>query len=174
MERLRLGELVVRLGLLSPRQLEMALGYQSRWNCKLGEALVALRLLTAEQVLRALARQLQVPFIRGEEMAKVPAAVVGLVPREVLARLRVLPLRAEWRGSRGTLHVATHEPRNLTLLDALSFATGLTASPVLALPEDIERALLRLGVLGSRPVDPIDLAPEDDGLRLEITRGGEL
>ncbi|MBZ4419352.1 pilus assembly protein PilB [Myxococcus sp. RHSTA-1-4] len=169
---MRLGELLVRQGLLTEAQVATALAYQSRWNCKLGEALVQLRLLEPGQVQRALSSQLRVPFVRGEEMAKVPAAMVKSVAPEVLARLRVCPLRVEWHGARGMLYVATHQPENLPLLDELAFITHLTVRPVLALLEDIERTLRRHCVSGTRELEPIELPP-DDGIRLEITRGGE-
>jgi hypothetical protein len=170
--RARLGELLIRLGLVTEAQVATALAYQSRWGCKLGEALVQLRLLRPEQVQRALASQLRVPFVRGEEMEKVPAAVVRSVAPEVLTRLRVCPLRVEWHGARGMLYVATHQPENLPLLDELAFITHLHVRPVLALPEDIERTLRRHGVPGTRELAPIELPP-DEGLVLEITRGGE-
>ncbi|MFP2910076.1 pilus assembly protein PilB [Pyxidicoccus sp. 3LFB2] len=174
---MRLGELLVRWGLLTPAQVDMGLAWQARWQCRLGEALVHLRLLQPEQVLRALSSQLQVPFVRGGEMAKVPAAVVRSVPPAVLARLGMCPLRVDWHGTRGTLYVATHQPENLPGLDDLAFVTSFTVRPVLALPEDIERTLRLHGVYGARDVGrdvaPIELPP-DDGCRLEITRGGEL
>lgn len=166
---MRLGELLVSSGLVTPAQVATALAYQSRWHCKLGEALTGMKLLSAEQVQRALARQLQVPFIRSEEMEKVPAGMLKLVPAELLKRLRICPLRVDWNGARGTLYVATSQPENLPFLDEVAFATGSTVRPVLALGEDIERQLRRHGVLSGREVDAIEL-PEDD-CHLEITRG---
>lgn len=170
MQRVRLGELLVRCGLLTPAQRDTALEYQSRWRCRLGEAVVSLCLLGPEQVQRALASHLKVPFVRGQEMAKVPAAVVRSVPAEALLRLKVCPLRVEWQGSRGVLYVATHQPENLPLLDELAFITRFSVRPVLAQAEDIERTLRQHGVGGGRGRCPIELPP-DDGLRLEVTPG---
>ncbi len=170
MQRLRLGELLVRYGLLTPAQRDRALDYQARWHCRLGEAVVALCLLGPEQVQRALASHLKLPFIRGEELAKVPAAVVKSVPAEALVRLKVCPLRVEWKGSRGVLYVATHQPENLTLLDELAFITSFSVRPVLAQAEDIERTLRQHGIGGGRGRCPIELPP-DDGFHLEVTPG---
>jgi hypothetical protein len=163
---MRLGELLVQKGLLTPVQVATGLAWHSRWGCRLGEALVHLRLLAPEQVQRALASQLGVPFVRGEQMAKVPAAVVRSVPLEVLTRLRMCPLRVEWRGARRTLYVATHQPQDLPRLDELAFITNFTVRPVLALLEDIERTLRQHGMPGARESAPIELPP-DDGFRLE-------
>lgn len=163
MRRARLGEVLVRHGLVTEAQLATALVYQARWHCRLGEALVALRLLRPEQVQRALSSQLRVPFVRGTEMAKVPAAVVKSVPARVLLRLQVCPLRVDWHGTRGTLYVATHQPENLPLLDELAFVTSFTVRPVLALLEDIERTLRQHGVSGPPGQAPIELPSDTAG-----------
>jgi hypothetical protein len=84
------------------------------------------------------------------------------VPSEVLARLRVCPLRLQRGGTRGSLYLATHQPENLAFLDEVSFATGCHVLPVLALPEDIERTLRRHGIIPGRHVEPIELPPEED------------
>jgi hypothetical protein len=165
-----LGELLVRGGLLTAAQRDRALAYAEQWRCKLGEAVVQLSLLGVEQVQRTLASQLRVPFVKGEEMAKVPAAVVRSVPDAVLMRLHVCPLRVDWQGSRGVLYVATHQPENLPLLDELAFVTGFTVRPVLAQAADIERTLRQHGVGLPRGRSPIELPPDDD-FRLEVVPG---
>ena len=137
MPRMRLGEWLVHNGALTPEQVETVRAYQGRWRCKFGEAVLCLNILPREVFLRLLAGHLGVPFIRSEQMDKVPATVVRLVPAEVLSRLRFCPLRIQQGGSRGTLSIATHQPENLAFMDEVSFATGLLVVPVLAFPEDI-------------------------------------
>ena len=85
-------------------------------------------------------------------------------------RLRVCPLRVEWRDEvRGTVFVATSEPGNLNVLDDMAFATGCTVRPVLALAEDIEHLLRRHGIVTSR-ARSIELNPRDENVRLRISR----
>lgn len=149
---MRLGEQWVASGLLASAQVESVLAYQGRWRCRLGEAAVAMGLLAPEQLLITLAQQLQVPFIRREGLERVPEGLFRCVPARVLARLRVCPLRVEWREAvRGTLYVATSEPGNLYLLDDMAFATNCTVRPVLALADDIDQVLRRHGILAGRP-----------------------
>jgi hypothetical protein len=166
---MRLGEWLVHHGALKPEQVETVLAYQVRWKCKFGEAVLSLHLLPREFFLRLLAGHLGVPFIRPEQMDKVPASVIRLVPAEVLARLRFCPLRLQQGSARGTLSIATSQPENLAFMDEVSFATGLLTAPVLAFPEDIERTLRRHGILAGRHVEPIELPPEED-LRVEPGR----
>ncbi|WP_375767883.1 pilus assembly protein PilB [Archangium gephyra] len=168
--RMRLGELWVASGLLASAQVETALAFQARWRCRLGEAAVRMGLLGPEQLLISLSRQLQVPFIRREGLERVPEGMVRCVPSRVLERLRMCPLRVEWRDEvRGTVFVATSEPGNLSLLDDMAFATGCAVRPVLALADDIEHLLRRLGILATR-ARSIELNPEDAHVRLRITR----
>ncbi|WP_158501668.1 pilus assembly protein PilB [Vitiosangium sp. GDMCC 1.1324] len=168
--RMRLGELWVASGLLASAQVESALALQARWRCRLGEAAVRMGLLGPEQLLITLARQLQVPFIRREGLERVPAGMLRCVPARVLERLRVCPLRVEWRDEvRGTVFVATSEPGNLEMLDDMAFATGCAVRPVLALAEDIEHLLRHQGILHTR-ARSIDLDPADAHVRLHIFR----
>ena len=170
MRRMRLGELWVASGLLASAQVTSALAYQTRCRCRLGEAAVALGLLSSDQLLISLAQQLQVPFIRRGGLERVPRGMVFCVPPRVLARLRVCPLRVEWRDEvRGTVSVATSEPGNLALLDDLAFATGCTVRPVIALSDDIEHILRRHGILNTRP-RALELNPADANVRFRISR----
>lgn len=149
-------------GALTPEQVQAARTYQARWRCKLGQAVLGLNLIPREPFLRLLAGHLNVPFIRAEQLEKVPASVVKLVPAEVLNHLRVCPLKRQQGSTRGVLTVATHQPENLAFLDEVAFATGCIVQPVLAMQEDIERTLRRHGVIPGRYVEPIELPPEED------------
>jgi hypothetical protein len=161
---------MVHHGALRPEQVQHVLAYQTQMRCKFGEAVLKLYLVPRETLLRLLAGHLNVPFVRSEAMEKVPAAMVRLAPAEVLARLRVCPLKHQPGSTRGTLYVATAHPQNLVQLDEVSFATGCTVQPVLALADDIERVLLRYRIIDGRH-QPIELPPEED-FRVEHDRYG--
>jgi len=159
---MRLGEWLIHNGALTPEQVQTVLSAQSRWKCKFGEAVLSLNLVPRDVFLRLLAGHLNVPFIRSEQMDKVPASIIKSVPTEMLDRLRVCPLRIQQSGSRGSITIATHQPENLKLIDAVTFATSLAVVPVLAYAEDIERTLRRHGMIAGRHVEPIELPPEED------------
>lgn len=160
MWRMRLGELWVASGLMGSEQLDQALAYQAFHGGQVGQAALALGLLTPEQLLVSLASQLQRPFVRRGGLERVPEKLLRCVPARVLARLRVCPLRVEWREEgRGTLVVATSEPDNLGLLEELSLATGCDVKPVLALSEDLEHVLCRHGLAPARAPRLASLEP---------------
>lgn len=166
---MRLGEWLVHNGVMTPEQVQTALWHHARWKYKFGEAVLDLKMVPPDKFLRLLAGHLNVPFIRSEQIDKVPASVVQMVPPEVLARLFILPLKHQPGASRGSLYVATHQPENLAFIDEVSFATGFHVVPVLALRDDIERALRRQGIIAGRHIEPIELPPEED-FRLDVTR----
>ncbi len=156
---------------LTPEQVRTVRTHQSRWGCKFGEAVLGLNMIPREHFLRLLAGHLNVPFIRSEQMDKIPASVVKLVPADVLDHLRVVPLKLQQGGTRGVLTVATHQPENLKFMDEVAFATGFVPQPVLAMPEDIERTLRRYGVIAGKHVEPIELPPEEE-LRVDHNLSG--
>jgi hypothetical protein len=167
---MRFGEWLVHHGALRPEQIPQVLAYQTQMRCKFGEAVLKLYLVPRDTLLRLLAGHLNMPFIRSEAFEKVPGTMLKTVPAEVLARLRVCPLKLQPGSKRGTLYVATSEPQNLAQLDEVSFASGCIVQPVLALPDDIERFLLRYRVIDGRH-QPIELPPEED-FRVERDRYG--
>ena len=75
---LKLGELLIRRGILTQGQLDMALSEHNRTGELLGKALVRLNFISEEQLLTTLAEQLAIPFVpslrdRGVA-AKVPSS----------------------------------------------------------------------------------------------------
>ena len=61
--RVRLGELLVRAGLITARQLDEALAEQRRVGKRLGSVLVELGLVSETQVTQILSQQLSVPWV---------------------------------------------------------------------------------------------------------------
>lgn len=80
--KMRLGEWLIHNRALSPEQVQTALAYARQWRCKLGDAILELRLIPREQFMRLLAGHLNVPFIRGDQLDKVPVATLHSVPAE--------------------------------------------------------------------------------------------
>ena len=134
--RLRLGELLVQLGKLTPRDLERALAAQQELGSLLGRVLVSLGLVSESDVLSALSRQLSVPLLQWEGFPELMPEVPGLLP-EFLYANNVFPLRVDVDG----LHVAMSVPQDTFVKKALHLATGLAVKPWIALESDIEKAL---------------------------------
>ncbi len=123
----RLGDLLVREGLITREQLQSALTEQRNTGMRLGYTLVKLGIIEETEITKMLARQYRMPAV---DLARfeVDPRIVKLVPSEVATRHTVLPLKREGR----TLTVAMSDPTNMTVLDDLKFITRYDIFPVIA------------------------------------------
>ena len=78
--RLRIGELLVRAGKLSARDLERALAAQQEMGSMLGRVLVRLGLVSELDVVHALSSQLAVPLVAADAFPDFMPEVPGLLP----------------------------------------------------------------------------------------------
>ncbi|MCS6785575.1 MAG: GspE/PulE family protein [Thiobacillaceae bacterium] len=91
-QRIRLGDLLVKAGLISPAVLESALAEQKRTGRRLGRILIDAMLVSEEAIARALADQLGLPYI-DLKREQIEPSVLRLLPEQHARRLRVIPLR---------------------------------------------------------------------------------
>jgi type IV pilus assembly protein PilB len=140
--RLKLGQILVSKGLISPEQLAAALGEQERWGSRLGMTLVRLGFLEEETLVRMLAGQLRLPVARIGGKT-VNGDVLRLVSVEQAEKYRCLPLFVREEAGAKVLFLAMEDPSDLQALDELSFQVGEKLRPVLVAPTELEDALSR-------------------------------
>jgi type IV pilus assembly protein PilB len=122
----RLGDLFVREGLITQKQLDQALREAQQSKTRIGYALVKLGFVAENQLTRALAKQFRVPAVDLEKV-KVDDKILKLVPEDVAMKYRVLPLRKVGR----TLTVAMANPTDMGAIDNLKFITRYEIEPVI-------------------------------------------
>ncbi|WP_240222505.1 GspE/PulE family protein [Rheinheimera hassiensis] len=113
--KMRLGDLLVDEGIISPPQLQQALARQQETGRKLGSTLTELKFLTEVQLLQFLAQQLNVPFLDIAQKQISPKAV-QLLPEVQARRFRALVL--EDNGD--TVLLGMSDPADLAALDQIS------------------------------------------------------
>jgi len=137
---LRLGELLIKEGLIDERQLEKAISVQRQEGGRLGEIFVKLGILKEDQMVTILAKQLNIPYFSlGTGMLK-PAIDQGLeniLPQDFAFKNSVLPLSRTLR----SLTVAMSDPLDLILIDNLRKMTSCEINPVIATRTDITKAI---------------------------------
>jgi type IV pilus assembly protein PilB len=126
-DRERLGELLVREGLVTREQVARALAEQQATGMRLGYCLVKLGLIQEPDLTRTLARQFRMPAVDLSRFAADPR-VLKLVPPELAVKHLVLPLKREGR----TLTLAVADPANVGVIDDLKFITRYDIFPVVA------------------------------------------
>ena len=117
-EKVRLGEILVKQGLLSDTQLKSALDQQKSTGRKLGRVVVDSGMVTEDQISEALARQLAIPFINLKYYNTKPE-VVRLLPEAQARRFRAIVL--EDRGS--NILVGLTDPTDLFAYDEIARVT---------------------------------------------------
>lgn len=131
-----LGELLLRLAIVSRDELNRAVEQAERTGRSLPATLVKLGFLDEETLVRVLAGEYRLPRV---DLARVSseASALAAVPHELCLRLRVVPLRV--RGP--VLVVAVDDASDSAVLDELRSVTGLELAPVVASVSAIEAAL---------------------------------
>jgi len=137
---LRIGDFLLKEGIITAAQLEKAVTVQRQEGGRLGEILTKLGIVKEEQVLAALCKQLNMPYFSlGTGMLK-PAMDQGLenlIPHEFAFKNAVLPLSRMLR----SLTVALSDPLDILLIDSLRKLTGSEINPVIATRSDILKAI---------------------------------
>ncbi|HZG44195.1 MAG TPA: hypothetical protein VEY93_14700 [Longimicrobium sp.] len=134
---IRLGELLVQLGRITPDDVALALEEQRERGGFLGDALIRLGLITRDELTWTLADQHDIPFVRLRP-EHIDHGLAALVPAAWAREHNVLPVLQD--GDRVTVVLA--DVTNLELLDEVCRLTGAaSAEPALAAPETIRELI---------------------------------
>ena len=120
----RLGDLLVREGLINQEQLQRALADQKGSNEKLGSILVRLDFINEDQLIDFLSKQYGIPSITLTQL-DVDSEVVKLVPAQIARKYEVLPIKRS--GNQLTLAMA--DPTNVFAVDDVGFMFGNATGP---------------------------------------------
>jgi type IV pilus assembly protein PilB len=123
----RIGELLVREGLISKEQLQKALEESRATGTRVGYNLVKLGFIPETELTRMLARQYRMPAVDLSKF-EVDPRIAKLIPTDLATKHLVLPLKRDGR----TLTVAMADPTNLGVIDDLKFITRYDIFPVIA------------------------------------------
>ncbi len=136
---LRLGELLLKEGIITQAQLEKAINIQRQEGGRLGEILVKLGILKEDQAVAILGKQLNIPYFNmGTELKPIADQnLEQLIPKDFALRNTALPLSRTLR----SLTVAMSDPLDLILIDNLRKLTDCEINPVLATRSDINKAI---------------------------------
>jgi Type II secretion system (T2SS), protein E, N-terminal domain len=137
---LKIGEMLVKAGVIDSFQLNSALSHQRHWGGRLGSSLVKLGYVAEDKLLAFLAEQLNLPRV---DLSKrvIPVDLLAYVPADKAREFNVIPVdRKEMSGTLNLL-VAMADPANLPVIDALQFMTGCRVFPALAAEESIRKAI---------------------------------
>jgi type IV pilus assembly protein PilB len=163
-KRERLGDLLVKRGVISPENLKTALSYQRNTKEKLGLILLEMGVTSETALAEALGMQFDLPFVMVSQEEVEPQAL-NIIPREVALKHQILPMRVQGN----ELTVAISDPSNVFLLDELRMLTKMRIHAVISFNTDITRALYRYyGVPLEAPTSVDEILSQMDEGEVEV------
>lgn len=117
---MRLGELLIREGVIESEQLEEALSLSEQTQDRVGSSLVELGYLEIDTLARALSAQHRVPAVLAKHVEAIDPSVVALFPPRVASERHAIPLGFTQTTPR-RLVVALRDPTT-TPIEELAFA----------------------------------------------------
>src|SRR3989440_876915 len=134
----KLGEILLREGLITQEQLRKALLEQKNTGMRLGYTLVKLGFIEETEVSKMLTRQYRMPAVDLSRF-EVDPKILKLLPPDIATKHTVLPLKREGR----TLTVAIADPNNVTAIEDIKFITRCDVFPVIAGEYTLRNAIER-------------------------------
>ncbi|WP_246014571.1 GspE/PulE/PilB domain-containing protein [Geomonas oryzae] len=125
---MRLGEMLVQAGKITPFQLEETLKGQAIFGGRFGTNLVEMGYLDERDLAEFLSQKTGVPHAVPEQLLDIPDDVIKLISYDYVKKYRVVPIELNKR----KLTLAMVDPTDFHAIDEISFATGLIIMPVIA------------------------------------------
>ncbi|MBI3314346.1 MAG: Flp pilus assembly complex ATPase component TadA [Candidatus Omnitrophica bacterium] len=140
MPRLRIGELLIKQGLITENQLREAINFQQQHKGRIGELLIKQGAIKEEDLAATLGAQLMVPYASyasGLLKPKTDQDLQILVPYDFAKKNFVLPLAKNM----DSLTCAMFDPLDFIVIDNLKILTRCDLNLVIATKTDLSRAI---------------------------------
>lgn len=122
---MKLGEALVKEGIITRQQLNHALERQVVYGGRIGTNLIELRFIGEEELTRFLGRFFNITPVTQEMLASIPTDVIESLSPEIVNKYKIIPFRKD----RNRLHTAMLNPRDIKEIDEIRFVTGFDVIP---------------------------------------------
>ena len=139
----KLGEILLKSGLITEAQIEEALDKQRKTGERLGSTLVELGYITEEKIIASLGEQLGVPHIDLDSYDIKPE-ILKIVPVAIAERYQLIPLEKVDK----RLTVAVADPLNVFGIDEVKRITKCEVSPVVCSESALKKAIINYYYIG--------------------------
>ena len=160
MQNSQLATLLQQTGLFSPEQMEELLAAVAENGADFTEAVVETTEVKEELFLEKLAEAMGLPFMRLKQ-AEIEAELLEKIPPKAVFQYNIMPVGEE----NGVLQIATANPLQPGLIDAMRLVTGGRVKLALSPADDIEAAAKRLYGVGAETLDR--MMQDDDRIDLD-------
>ena len=138
--REKLGEILIKEGLIADSDLEQAMEHQKKSGGKLGDVLIAMGLITEKEIAAALGKQLGMPYLSIASGGLKPAYDQGLeklIVEEIARKYLVLPISRTFN----SLSVAVVDPLDFITIDNLKKITNCDVNSIITTKAEIIQAI---------------------------------
>ena len=157
----KLGELLLKQGLIQKPDLELALAHQDKFKTRIGNSLVSLGHINEKVLATFLSKQFGIPAISLEGV-RVDVEVVKLVPRSLCEKHHIIPLSIV----DNKINIALSDPSNMTVSDDIRFICNLEPQIYLATEGAITKLI-------QKAYDAISNSLQDELSKLNFVGDGE-
>lgn len=169
----RVGELLVKTGLITPEQLQQASEQQKNSGGFIGTYLVKLGFINEADLTQLISQQYGVQIVQLSEYS-IEDTTLQLIPHNLAMKHGLVPLVKK----DSTLTVAMMDPSNIVALNDIKFITGLDIQVVIASESDLKQTQEKLyennvsydtiiGDMNEDDVEVIDIQEDVDVTELE-------
>jgi hypothetical protein len=92
MMTMKLGELLINAGKITPAQLEETLKDQAIFGGRLGTNLIEMGYLDEHDLAHFLSKKTGFPYASPEQLMDIPPQVIRLIPEDAVRKYRVVPV----------------------------------------------------------------------------------
>ena len=169
MSSIKVGEILVKQGLLKAEQLAQAIEESKKSGNRVTSTILNLGFLKDDQILRAMEKHYGVPGLDVTKF-KIEPAVTQLIPREICEKFLLIPVQK----AGATLVVAFSDPSNIVVREDIRFLSKAKIQPVVATEAAISAAIDRFYSGGNiRMLGMVDQSEDGDGASVvEVTESG--
>jgi type IV pilus assembly protein PilB len=161
----KLGNFLVREGLITPEQLENALQEQKANGGMLGSNLVKMGYIEEAELMEFLSKQFGVPSTDPSKL-DVDPEVIEMIPGNIVNKYRIVPISLEGQ----TLTIAMVDPSNIFIIDDIKFLTRKNIRVTVATESSIKSAMDRFYDAGAALEDVMQEFDEDG---VDVVEGSE-
>ncbi len=147
-ETIRIGQLLIDQGLITPEQLEAGLKEQKKNGGLLCTVLVRLNFIKEDKVLNILSQQLSIPYIKLQNK-DIDPLIIQRVPAKFASHYKIIPLDFQ----DGALTVAMANPMDVRILDDIRLLLGIEVKGALSSEGDIDEAIRKYYGVGAETLE---------------------
>lgn len=125
---MKLGEVLVKEGLITREHLRLALERQVIFGGRIGTNIVELGILTEDEFTKFLSSYLKIPVVESSHLVNIDEETIACITKEMADKYKAIPFKKE----KNRLHVAMLDPKDIDAVDAFRFVSSYDIIPYAA------------------------------------------